>query len=354
MVRRVFLCFLVLVALSSCSGLDDDATGPRRLATVTFLVTPNGLGDNGFNDAAAEGFFAFGQETGTNLRLLLPADGAEAEEMYSRWLAENAQKDSAVLILGSSEYEATASRNKPALSGKGSRVLLVDSEAEIDGVSSVMIGRYGVSYLAGAMCQRLDALVLAAAPGFPTLEESIAGFMDAREKYAGEYWGDPCTTNLHYIADSEAGFAMPDSTHRYMIHRAEQDLFYSEIVFPLLGGSASGVLRYINDNERTYAMMIGMDVDLAGQSTRIPFSVVIRIGDVMKQYLEDWLAGRDWPESRRLGLKEGAADIVFTPDFSKHLLIYEDRGYAVPDWFKWLYDDYKSEAVQKEEEYERN
>lgn len=350
---RALCPILGLVALSSCSCLDDDATEQQRLATVTFLVTSNGLGDNSFNDAAAEGFFAFGQETGTNLRLLLPADGAEAEEMYGKWLSDNAQKDSAVLILGSSEYEAMASRNKPALTGEGSRVLLIDSAAEIEGVSTVMIGRYGVSYLAGALCQRLDALVLAAAPGFPTLEESIAGFMDARESYAGEFWGDPCTTTLHYIADSEAGFAMPDSTYRYMIRRADQDLFYSEIVFPLLGGSAAGVLRYINDDEYTYAMMIGMDVDLAGQSTRIPFSAVIRIGDVIKQYLDEWLAGQEWPRSKRLGLKEGAADIVFTPHFSEHLLIFENRGYAVPDWFKWLYDDYKSEAVQKEEAYAR-
>lgn len=353
MVRRVFLCFFVLVAFSSCSGIGDDATSPQKLATVTLMVTTNGLGDNSFNDAAAEGFFAFGQQTGANLRLLLPADVAEAEKMYGRWLEENAQKDSAVLILGSSEYESIASRNRPALTGKGSRVLLIDSAAEIEGVSSVMIGRYGVSYLAGAMCQRLDALVLAAAPGFPTLEESIAGFMDARKSYAGEFWGDPCTTTLHYIADSEAGFAMPDSTYRYMIRRADQDLFYSEIVFPLLGGSATGVLRYINDDEFTYAMMIGMDVDMSGQAARVPFSVVIRIGDVIKQYLDEWLAGQEWPRSQRLGLKEGAADIVFTPNFSKHLLIYEDRGYAVPDWFKWLYDDYKSEAVQKEEEYAR-
>ena len=342
------------MALSSCSGIDDDATSPHKQATVTLMVTPNGLGDNGFNDVAAEGFFAFGQETGTNLRLLLPSDLGEAEDMYSRWLADNTQKDSAVLILGSSEYESMASRNQPAFTGEGSRVLLIDSGADIDGVSSVMIGRYGVSYLAGAMCQRLDALVLAAAPGFPSLEESIAGFLDARKKYAGEFLGDPCTTSVHYIADSESGFAMPDSTYRYMVHRADQDLFYSEIVFPLLGGSGTGVLRYINDDEYTFAMMIGMDVDMAGQSTRIPFSVVIRIGDVIKQYLDEWYEGQEWPRRKKLGLKDGAADIVLTPGFANHLLVYEDRGYRVPDWFKWLYDDYKSEAVQKEEEYERN
>jgi basic membrane lipoprotein Med (substrate-binding protein (PBP1-ABC) superfamily) len=318
------------------------------------MATTNGLGDNGYNDAAAAGIFAFAEETGTRLRLLLPGDEEEAEQMYGKWLTENAAKDSAVLILGSSAYESMARNKRATLSGNGSRVLLFESDADIDGLSTVMVSRYGVSYLAGAMCQRLDALVLAAAPGFPSVEESIAGFLDARKIYAGEFWGDPCTTNLHYIADSESGFAMPDSTYRYMVHRADQDLFYSEIVFPLLGGSGAGVLRYINDDEYTFAMMIGMDVDMAGQSTRIPFSVVIRIGDVIKQYLDEWYEGQEWPRRKKLGLKDGAADIVLTPGFANHLLVYEDRGYSVPDWFKWLYDDYKSEALQKEEEYERN
>lgn len=101
-----------VLALASCSSDDDDATGreegPARLATVTLMATPNGLGDNGYNDAAAEGVFAFAGETGTRLRLLLPKDETEAEQMYRYWLTENAAQDSAVLILGSSVYEDMA------------------------------------------------------------------------------------------------------------------------------------------------------------------------------------------------------------------------------------------------------
>ena len=119
------------------------------------MATPNGLGDNGYNDAAAEGVFAFAGETGTRLRLLLPKDEAEAERMYHQWLADNAAQDSAVLILGSSVYETIARSNRATLSGKGSRVLLFESDAEIDGVSTVIISRYGVSWLAGAMSQGL-------------------------------------------------------------------------------------------------------------------------------------------------------------------------------------------------------
>ena len=337
-----------VLALSACSSDDDDATGREeglaRLATVTLMATPNGLGDNGYNDAAAEGVFAFASETGTRLRLLLPKDEAEAQTMYRQWLADNVAQDSAVLILGSSVYETIARSNRATLSGKGSRVLLFESDAEIDGVATVMVSHYGVSWLAGAMSQGFDALILAAAKGVPALEEAIAGFQEARVAYAGEFGGRPCKTELHYLADSEAGFAMPDSAYRYI---AWQTNNYDDMIFPLLGGSEAGVLRYLNDNEFTTALMVGMDVDQTGLSSRIPFSVVIRIGDVLKQYLADWLAGREWPARQRLGMKDGAADIVITPRFAQHLNIWDAR-YGDPDTFPRLYEKYKDEAMEKE------
>ena len=344
---------VVVLLLTACSKDDEMGTvdAPKGVATVTFLVTPNGLGDNGYNDAAAEGIFAFAGATGTRMRLLLPENEAEAEEMYRQWLTDNAEKDSAVMILGNSAYESIAQSNHATLSGKGSRVLLFESEAAIDGVSTVLVSRYGVSWLAGAMSQGFDALILAATKGVPTLEESIAGFKEAREAYAGEYDGLLCKTTLHYLADGEAGFAMPDSAYRYIAWRAASVSSYDEMIFPLLGGSEAGVLRYLNDNEFTTALMVGMDVDQTGQSSRIPFSVVIRIGDVLKQYLNDWLAGREWPARQRLGMKDGATDIVVTPRFKQHMTIWDNR-YNDPDTFPRLYNQYKEEAIGKEEEHE--
>jgi len=226
-------------------------------------------------------------------------------------------------------------------------VLLFESDAEIDGVATVIISRYGVSWLAGAMSQGFDALVLTATPGITLLEESVAGFQEARKSYAGEFEERPCQTTVHYLAEGASGFAMPDSAYRYIARRAASVSYYDEMIFPLLGGSEAGVLRYLNDNEFTTALMVGMDVDQTGLSSRIPFSVVIRIGDVLKQYLADWLAGREWPASQRLGMRDGAADIVITPRFAQHLTIWDDR-YNDPDTFQRLYEKYKDEAMEKE------
>ena len=254
--KKVFFYIVPLycvLALSACSSDDDGTTGrdegPARLATVTLMATPNGLGDNGYNDAAAEGVFAFAKETGTRLRLLLPKDETEAQTMYRQWLSENAAQDSAVLILGSSVYEDMAKsihNSQFIMHNSGSRVLLFESDAEIDGVSTVIISRYGVSWLAGAMSQGFDALVLTATPGITLLEESIAGFQEARAVYGGEFEDRPCRTTVHYLSDGAAGFAMPDSAYRYIARRADKVLYYDEMIFPLLGGSEAGVLRYLN------------------------------------------------------------------------------------------------------------
>ena len=357
--KRYLYTLLGLVLFVACSNdeeLERDSTG---LATVTYLTTPNGLGDNGYNDEAAEGIFAFAFETGTRLRLLQPNNDTEAEQMYSQWLAENADADSAVLIVGSSVYEAMARRVSAQhqaelkdIQQRGGRVLLFETEAAIDGITTMAISRYGASYLCGAMSGAFDALVLSAVKGNPLLEESIKGFLDGYNAHHSEGTFDGLSTGtrveVHYLSDNETGFAMPDSAYRFISRRDETIGNWDEIIFPLLGGSETGVLRYLNDEEFTMALMIGMDTDLTGMSTRIPFSMVIRIGDVLHRYLNDWLEGHEWPTRQRLGMKDGAADIVITPHFVEHLNIWDDR-YNDSNTFKRLYEQYKEEAIDVEE-----
>ncbi len=339
---------MMVLTVAACSG-DDDVleTITANNATVTLLCTPNGLGDNGYNDNAVAGLFAFAKESGTTLRLLLPDDLTEGQTMYRQWLAANTETDSAVLIVGSSIYEQMLHSTPPTLKGKGSRVLLFESEAALEGVSTVMLNRYGASWLAGAMSQSFDALILAAAPGVSTLEESIAGFRDGHEA-AGD--GTRHVT-LQYLAEGEEGFAMPDSAYHVLSARADNFWDYDEMIFPLLGGSVTGVVSCLNSNEFCTALMVGMDVDQGRQGSRIPFSLVVRIGDTLKQYLDDWRTGKDWPATRRLGLADGMVDITLTSNFWKNLIIYDER-YDEEDTFLNLYNSYREEAIRKEAEYE--
>lgn len=341
-----YVLLLLLTACSSDDEVQETVTGSR--ATVTLLCTPNGLGDNGYNDDAAAGLFAFAKESGTTLRLLQPDDMAEGQTMYRQWISDHAEADSAVLIVGSPAYGQLLYSTPPTLKGKGSRVLLFESDAALEGVSTVMLNRYGASWLAGAMSHSFDAFILAAAPGFPTVEESIAGFRAGHEA-AGD---GSCHITLYYLADGEEGFAMPDSAYHVLAAaRANRLLDFDDMVFPLIGGSVTGAVSYMNSDDFCTALMVGMDVDQGMQCSRIPFSLTIRIGAALKQYLNQWRAGQDWPATQRLGLADGMTDIAITSNFWQNLEVFDDR-YNKEDTFLKLYNSYREEAVRKEAEYE--
>lgn len=343
---RGSLLLAILALLQACSPINE-VVESGKISRISLLVTPNGLGDNGYDDDAAKGVFAFMEESGVPVHLMMPEDIADGEGMYLQWLSENATRDSSVLIVGSPAYIDVLKRTPPKLSGRGSRVMLFESDEQIEGVSTVMINRYGVSYLAGAMSNEFDAFILAAAPGYTTLEDAIAGF-----KYGHQSMGDGSrTVTLQYLADGEEGFAMPDSAYRTMCRRAEQYWYYDEMIFPLLGGSEAGVIKYLNSDDLNPALLVGMDVEQTGQSPRIPFSVVIRIGEVIKKNLVNWIKGQEWPSTQKYGLADGVADIVITPNFSEHINIWDER-YEDDDAFLRLYNAYYESAIRIEEEYE--
>ena len=347
-------CFLSLtislLLLAACSKDNEVEETQAGLATVTYLTTPNGLGDNGYNDAAAEGIFAFAFETGTRLRLLQPNNDTEAEQMFSQWLVENADADSAVLIIGSSVYEAMARRVSAQhqaelanVHGRGGRVLLFETETAIEGITTMAVSRYGASYLCGAMSGAFDALVLSAVKGNPILEESVKGFLDGYNAHHAE----DTRVEVQYLSDNELGFAMPDSAYKLMSARIAESFVYREMVFPRLGGSAIGVLRAMNDKEANLGLVIGMDVDQSALSSRVPFSMVVYIGDVLHRYLDDWLLGREWPASCTLGMAEGGTDVMLHPSFYQEGVPMDNR-YRDPETFKRLYEQYKEEAMNNE------
>lgn len=346
---KMFILLLgIVLFFYNCSNDAVENKVTTRQANVTLLATHTGLGDNGYNDQATKGIFSFMEEHDVPVKLLLPKDMVEAENMYQQWLQQNAECDSAVLVVGNSEYVNMLKRSVPKLNGRGSRVLLFESDETIEGVSTVMVGRYGVSYLAGTMSKEFDTFILAATSGIPSLEEAIKGFSDGHRE-AGDGTRE---VTLQYLADGEEGFAMADSAYHTLYKRAEQYWSYDEMIFPLLGGSEAGIIKYLNSEDLNQALSIGMDVNKAGQSTRIPFSMVIHVDKVIKLYLDNWIVGENWPATQRFGLSDGMADIAMTPHFFDNVDIWDDR-YDDNDTFLNLYKYYYEQAKKKEYEYKQ-
>lgn len=320
MKMKTICCMLLAVLLlTACTKDDQEVTEAvvKFRPRVTMMTTINGLGDNGYNDLMVNGLFLFHELTDVPVSLIYPKDTLEAEMAYSQWLALNENADSAVLILGSSAYEEMVKSTPVHLKGKGSRILLLESDAAIDSVTTLTINRYGASYIAGALTAKRNAYVLVAMRNMKQLEEAIQGFKDGHQAYSE----GKTKVDVEYLADGEDGFAMPDSAYHVMANRISnfndttKYFHYNEAVFPLLGSSFTGAMLAMTVYEFNSGIIVGIDADRRGQSPFIPFSLVVNVHAIIADYLIRWKTGYEWPATQKLGLSNRATGIVFDLDY---------------------------------------
>lgn len=342
---------LVLVVLSSCTDRDGDTAEIfNESLSVTLVTSLNGAGDNGYNDLILSGALRFYQaHKEVKLSLVWPHDIAEADGILTSWLAEES-KERQLLILGGNEYEQMV-REKDIELDKNKTILLFESEG-IQGVNTVRIQRYGISYLAGCIVAPEGcATIIAALPDDPILTDAISGFTDGFKAYCDnkeeEDEDSYFKTGLDtiYLANDYTGYAMPDSTYRLVTE------INNGFIYPLAGGSNNGIYKSIRDNHFALAMVIGMDADCSAHGKSIPFSVVIRTDKLVENYLSMWIDGEELPSHSSYGLEDGYTDIIISPYFYDMNIqwkpYYEEENY----WEK-AYHMYKDEAIEKEMEYE--
>lgn len=357
MKKLITLLLTATLIMTACSSDGDEpaAAASRTKASVSLIVTPNGVGDNGYNDCMVKGLFRFFEKTGVPVSLLQPDDSTEAVALYRNWLSEHATADSAVLVVGSSSFEQMVENIPPRLSGSGSRVLLLESTRSLEGASTLMIDRYGVSYWAGAMLHDCPVAIYAAAPGIPVLELAIQGFLDGHDSQP--HTGRDSLAHIFYLSDAESGFANAETAYSLMtrhIEEYDEGFIFDYSVYPLLGGSGLGMVRAVNDVRATTGVLVGMDVDQQGLSSYIPFSVVTRVDNVLEGYLSDWRNGIVWPATQLVGLKDGVTDIVLSTTYTHPITSFVSEEIKDALKFKERYDLYKEEAFRKEAEYEKN
>ena len=102
------------------------------------------------------------------------------------------------------------------------------------------------------------------------------------------------------------------------------------------------MIRNANKNTFFAPWIIGMDINQKGLSINIPFSMVIKIGDMLREVLEDWRKGKKWEKVILKGMADNAIDIEFTPDFYENIIIGDPVDYEE------LYKIYHKEALEKD------
>lgn len=341
----------MILLCAACSSSDDDASTHPSTAdgkgTVTLLLPVEGLGDNGYYDDIVSGVSDFAEASGARLQLLFPDSLDDARAKYAAWLSANANQANALLVLTAQSYAGLVRQQPPSLSGQGAGVIVVDPDSAalpVAAVTTVGIDRYQACYLAGAMCSELSVVSLLAGTSLQAVSESAQGFSDGHAAYAA----DTLSRTVAILAADERGFDQPDSAYRFT---AERSYEFGLIIFPMVGGSATGVYRALEGDLYSTTMAVGMEGDKSSSCSRVPFSVVYRVGSALQTMLQTWSTTGQLPAPASLTLDNGGAAIVFNDDFLyRHTYpsstIWDRYWYAADGYFQNLYQKYRHSVPQ--------
>lgn len=321
-----------------CCGKHDLA---EPLPRVTVLTATNGVGDNGYNDQILAGVMQVNESEDISLSLITPANLAEAEKVLEEWRSKEQSAARELLVLASNEYEPLLGDFSVELPSSR-HILLIESDKSVPqkNISSVAVRRYGISFLSGCMAREAEvAYVMAAMPSDSYIGDAVKGFVDAYRSSGKE-------TEVIYLADDESGYSMPGKAYKIM-----QEIEYNAFVYPLAGGSNSGVYKSAREQEFCAQLIAGMDVDCSRYSTRVPFSVRFDMKRITASLLEEWLASGELQKHYVYGMAdEDAVSMVINPDFYQDIIAWED-WYGNSDYWNETYVKFRDIAKEKEEAY---
>lgn len=325
----MFSFFLVLFAGCGKEELDFS------LARVEVVLSPGGVGDQGYNDKILSGFQKAAVQYGFTLAVHIPVEAEQGIRIYEDWLNNplDDECNRSLFVFAGGEY---AHLLKDLVLPEDDRmdVLMFETEEEVDGIYTFRIGCYAACYLAGATSvldnggEEQKALIIAANPHDKYLKQLVDGYRDGYLA-AG---GDGC--DVHYLSDKpEDGYQMQDEAYEYCMKVQGEYLYY----FSAAGSSNKGVYRYSREN---FEFAVGMDDDMSLFASFIFMSVVKHMDKVVMDVIGDLLNKRPIPYHQDFTYASGYEEMVFKPGVTE-------------DWFLDI-SDIRNRIVEIEQSYEES
>ncbi len=336
---RIRIVILSIILFGMCCACSEKSHFDEPRPEITVVLGLSGAGDNGYNDEILAGIMDVNEANEVSLSMISPTSMDDARSVLSAWVNKELSEVHALLVLAGNEYESlvqdiTLPQNKS--------ILIFESEVGNlpNRVSSFMIHRYGVSYLAGCMASEAkSASVIAAMRTENYLGDAVKGFVEGFSVGGNN-------VEVIYLAEDESGYGMPNEGYKIV-----NQLPYTSFIYPLAGGSNSGMYKATREMEFNLNLIAGMDVDCSHYSTRVPFSVIFNIRKVVHSLLDEWISGNELQAHYSFDLSDD--DIVyisFSESFFDNLIAWDDY-YFDPDYWIQMCDRYKTEAIEKEESY---
>lgn len=337
--KRTFGIWLLAltVFLPACHQKDNPEESGKDL-TVIFATT-TGLVADGYNELIISAVMeSVSAQPDVTVHLLKPDNLAEARSQFNEWLA--GADDNKALILCGPEFETLVD----GVSLEKGRILLLDSDKSFgDGISTALLKRYGGAWLAGAIMKDFELVLLKGLDGDRIIDEISQGIEDGYQENGGAYL-QKCVLSTGY-----EGLDMADELYSILWEQeeVELDIYYRTIIAPVCGTSRLGAFDF---SWRYYAT-IGVGDDCSPYTDILPFSLILDLGGIVKEYVSGWAQNSPWPAHADYGMSTGYVYISFNGRFFHHPM---SQGVDWPlslDAWTALENQYKDKALEKEAGY---
>ena len=328
--------YLIMTALALCtllSGCEKEEAVDANARRVEVVLSPGGVGDQGYNDQILRGFQTAAVRYGFTLAIHIPEEKEQGIQIYNEWLNAPLDNDCerSLFVFSGSEYEYLLD-SLPLPQDERKDVLMFETERQVEGIYTFFVGCYAASYLAGATSvfdnegEEQKALVIAANPHDRQVKRAVDGYRDGYLA-AG---GDGC--DVHYLSEEpDGGYRMQDEAYQFCIENEGNYMYY----FSAAGASNKGLYRFSREHAN---MAVGMDVDMGLFSSMITMSVVKHMDKVVVDVLGDLLNNRKIPYHQAFTYTSGYEELVYSTEFTE-------------DWFLDI-SHIKNRIVEIEQRYE--
>ncbi len=327
----------MVLLLLSCHKDGHEGNVEKDL-TVMFATT-TGLAGDGYNEPILKALMeSVSAQPGITVHLLKPDNLNEARSQFNDWLAGS--DESKALILCGPEFE-------PLVDGvtlpKG-RILLLDSDKTYGGgISTALLKRYGGAWLAGAIMKDFELVLLKGLDGDRIIDEISQGIEDGYRDNGGAGF-QKCVLSTGY-----EGLNMADELYSILWEQEVVKLFYSYegLIVPVCGSSRLGAFNF---SWRYYAT-IGIGDDCSPYTDILPFSLILDLGGIVREYVSEWVQNSSWPAHADYGMSTGHVYISFNGRFFHNYGSKDESWPFSLDAWTALENQYKDNALEKEAGY---
>ena len=339
--RKIYwaiLTGLLLATLPACQKGRTEQEGDVKELTVIFATT-TGLAGDGYNEPLMQSIMeSVAANPAVKLHLLKPDNLSEARSQFNEWKA-SADEGKALILCGP-EFE-------PLVEGvaleKG-RILLLDSDKTYgERIATAQLKRYGGAWLAGAIMKDFELLLIKGLDGDRIIDEISQGLEDGYKENGG------AGLQKYVLSSGYDGLDMADELYSILWEQeeVELDMYYRTIIAPVCGTSRLGAFDF---SWRYYAT-IGVGDDCSPYTDILPFSLILDLGGIVKEYVSGWAQNSPWPAHADYGMSTGHVYISFNDRFFEHFASQTVDWPLSLDAWTALENQYRDKALEKEAEY---